>query len=107
MINPSGVPIYPEGTTGTKESVQNQTDAQTGGKYSGSKSRFTEPSDGSGAAGVIIASVDIKILTESDELRGTTGEDFSAPVKISVSIAQNPEYRYNSYRPFCQCGKSS
>ena len=41
--------------------------------------------------------MDIKILTESDELRGTTGEDFSAPVKISVSIAQNSEYRYNSY----------
>lgn len=97
VINPSGVPIYPEGTTGTKESVQNQTDAQTGGKYSGSKSRFTESSDGSGAAGVIIASVDIKILTESDELRGTTGEDFSAPVKISVSIAQNSEYKYDRY----------
>ena len=46
---------------------------------------------------MIIASVDIKIITESDELHGTTGDDFSEPVKISVNIAQNAEYKYDRY----------
>ena len=49
VINPSGVPSYPKDQTGTKESTQNQTDAQSGRRYSGSKSTFTELPVGTGA----------------------------------------------------------
>ena len=54
---------------------------------------FTEP----WANGVIIASVDITISTESEELSAVEGKEFSTAVGVSVDIETNNKYEYKNY----------
>lgn len=89
MINSSGLPSYPQTPQGSKDIYLNQRDSSSGESYSGSFSTFNEVeySNGTQTAGLIIASVDVKIITTADELSGTAGYNFSEPVKFKVEIA--------------------
>ena len=101
VINSSGSPSQPEGENGSVEIYKNQTDS-TGEAYSENVSTFTEintiiSSDGSTTSGLVIASVDLKIITKANELSGVAGHDFVEPVKFYVMISQDEDYNYTSY----------
>ena len=71
---------------GTKSDPKTTNDGS--GSHTETQTVFKE----SWAGGVIIASVDITITTESKDLRGTVSEDFSSIVGVSVDVSINKQY---------------